>query len=76
MDTSTFFYLKEFTDAAKDSSAILQLFFIVIGLIALILSFFLIWTTFYSNIRDNICEFGIMRYNIFNSLFNYNIIII
>ena len=35
--------------------------FLVLGIIALILSFFLIWTSFYSNIRDNIEEYGIMR---------------
>ena len=35
--------------------------FLVLGIIALILSFFLIWTSFYSNIRENIAEYGIMR---------------
>ena len=48
-------------EAAEESSKILEIFFIVIGLIALILSFFLIWMSFYSNIRENICEFGILR---------------
>lgn len=33
----------------------------MIGLIALILSFFLIWTSFYNNIKDNITEYGIIR---------------
>ena len=35
--------------------------FLVLGIIALILSFFLIWISFYSNIRENIAEYGIMR---------------
>ena len=35
--------------------------FLVLGIIALVLSFFLIWTSFYSNIRENIAEYGIMR---------------
>ena len=35
--------------------------FMVLGMFALILSFFLIWTSFYSNIRENIAEYGIMR---------------
>ena len=48
-------------EAAKESSRILEFFFIIIGLIALILSFFLIWMSFYSNIRENICEYGILR---------------
>jgi len=47
--------------AAEEASDVLNLFFIIIGLIALILSFFLIWMSFYSNIRENICEYGIMR---------------
>jgi ABC-type antimicrobial peptide transport system permease subunit len=47
--------------AAEEASDVLNLFFIIIGLIALILSFFLIWMSFYSNIRENICEYGILR---------------
>ena len=35
--------------------------FLTLGIIALVLSFFLIWTSFYSNIRENIAEYGIMR---------------
>ena len=35
--------------------------FLVLGIIALVLSFFLIWISFYSNIRENIAEYGIMR---------------
>ena len=34
---------------------------LVLGIIALILSFFLIWISFYSNIRENITEYGILR---------------
>lgn len=48
-------------EEASSSAALLDYLFIAIGIIALILSFFLIWISFYSNIRDNICEFGIMR---------------
>ena len=48
-------------EAAEEASKVLEIFFIVIGLIALILSFFLIWMSFYSNIRENICEYGILR---------------
>ena len=35
--------------------------FLVLGIIALILSFFLIWISFYSNIRENIAKYGVMR---------------
>lgn len=51
----------EILKAAEDASDVLQIFFIIIGLISLILSFFLIWMSSYSNIRDNICEYGILR---------------
>ncbi len=53
--------LNDIISSARQSNDMLQIFFIAIGLIALILSFFLIWISFYSNIKDNICEYGIMR---------------
>ena len=40
---------------------VIEYIFLVLGIIALILSFFLIWTSFYNNIRENIAEYGIMR---------------
>ena len=51
----------DFLESAEKSSNILEMFFILIGLIALVLSFFLIWISFNANIRENICEFGIIR---------------
>ena len=40
---------------------VIEYIFLALGLISLILSFFLIWTSFYINIRENIAEYGIMR---------------
>ena len=44
---STFFYL--------------ELFYIIVGLVAMILSFFLILVSFVSNIRENSWELGVLR---------------
>ena len=54
-------YLDEIIETSNKIKRIMEYVFIVLGLIALILSFFLIWTSFYANIRENICEYGIMR---------------
>ena len=56
--------IDDIISSAQQSNNMLMFFYGAMGVIALILSFFLIWISFYSNIRDNICEFGIMRYNI------------
>jgi hypothetical protein len=39
----------------------LQVFFVVISLIAFVLSFFLLWVSNISNIKENIWEFGVLR---------------
>ena len=48
-------------DISQKVKNIIGYIFLVLGIIALVLSFFLIWTSFYSNIRENIAEYGIMR---------------
>ena len=53
--------LDDVIDISEKVKNVLGYIFIVLGIIALILSFFLIWTSFYSNIRENIAEYGIMR---------------
>ena len=40
---------------------VIEYIFFILGIISLVLSFFLIWTSFYNNIRENIAEYGIMR---------------
>ena len=54
-------FIDEIIETSNKIKKIMEYVFIVLGLIALILSFFLIWTSFYANIRENICEYGIMR---------------
>jgi ABC-type antimicrobial peptide transport system permease subunit len=60
-ETTNIMLVEDIMKATIKVRKIIEYFFIVVGLIALILSFFLIWTTFYCNIKDNICEYGIMR---------------
>lgn len=60
-DNTRSVFVDELIDSAKTAADILEYFFIVVGLIALILAFFLVWTSFYCNIKDNLSEYGIMR---------------
>jgi len=53
--------LDDIIEISQKVKKIIGSIFLVLGVIALVLSFFLIWTSFYSNIRENIAEYGIMR---------------
>ena len=53
--------LDDVIEISQKVKKIIGYIFLVLGIIALVLSFFLIWTSFYSNIRENIAEYGIMR---------------
>lgn len=53
--------INSLVEEANSTGIVLEYLFILIGIIALILSYFLLWVSFNSNIRDNICEFGIIR---------------
>lgn len=53
--------LSEIIDTVTRIKGVIEYIFLILGIIALILSFFLIWTSFYNNIRENIAEYGIMR---------------
>ena len=51
----------DISDIAEKIRYVIEYILLVIGIIALILSFFLIWISFYNNIRENIAEYGITR---------------
>ena len=53
--------LDSIIDTSEEVRKVVGYIFLVLGIIALILSFFLIWISFYSNIRENITEYGILR---------------
>ena len=51
----------DISDITEETKNVIEYILLIIGIIALILSFFLIWISFYNNIRENIAEYGIMR---------------
>jgi len=55
------FKLDDVIETSEKVKSVISYIFLVLGIIALILSFFLIWISFYSNIRENITNYGIMR---------------
>ena len=55
------FKLDDVIETSEKVKFIISYIFLVLGIIALILSFFLIWISFSSNIRENITNYGIMR---------------
>ena len=55
------FKLDDVIETSEKVKFVISQIFLVLGIIALILSFFLIWISFYSNIRENITNYGIMR---------------
>jgi ABC-type antimicrobial peptide transport system permease subunit len=57
----TSFLVDDIIETANTVGDIMGYIFLVLGIIALILSFFLIWTSFYANIKESICEYGITR---------------
>lgn len=55
------YFIEDFIQSSKKFTFASEIFFIVIGFVSVVLSFFLIMISFYSNIKDNICEYGILR---------------
>ena len=61
-DDSTFLLdVVELAEVADLTIVVMEIFFLVVGIIALILAFFLLWTSFQSNVRENSWEFGVLR---------------
>lgn len=46
---------------AEDTFMYINLFYIIVALVAMILSFFLILVSFVSNVKENSWEFGVLR---------------
>lgn len=55
------YFIEDFVQSSKKFTFASEIFFIVIGFVSVVLSFFLIMISFYSNIKDNLCEYGILR---------------
>jgi len=60
-DTMVVFNVAAFEKAVKSTTSLLQIFMILLGAIAFILSFFLLIISTTSNINENMWEFGVLR---------------
>jgi ABC-type antimicrobial peptide transport system permease subunit len=48
-------------DSTKDAVDLMNLFFELVGIIAMIMCFFILWLSFTANVEENIWEFGVLR---------------
>lgn len=53
---------QELVSTADAAVFMLQLFFVIVGFIAITLAFFLLWISTTANIRENVWEFGVLRF--------------
>ncbi len=53
---------KKQEEAADTTFLMLQMFLTIVASIAILLAFFLLWVSNISNIRENLWEFGVLRY--------------
>jgi len=53
--------VKQVVDQMQTAVDLLNLFFTIVGLIAMILCFFILWLSFTANVRENAWEFGVLR---------------
>jgi ABC-type antimicrobial peptide transport system permease subunit len=60
-DISLVFDLNDVRSTLESSLNLFQLFSVIVGIIALVLAFFLLLTSTYANIRDNIWELGVLK---------------
>lgn len=48
-------------EAAETSTQMLSLFLTIVGVIAMVLCFFILWLSFTANVQENTWEFGVLR---------------
>lgn len=48
-------------ESAEKTLVLIDVFYFIVGLIALILAFFMLVVSFSSNIKDNLWELGVLR---------------
>ncbi|CAG9323306.1 unnamed protein product [Blepharisma stoltei] len=60
-DETTLINVGDLVEVANQTVMIMQAFFIVTGIVALVLAFFLLWTNFSANVRENSWEYGVLR---------------
>lgn len=60
-ETTLLFDVNTLVDDAASTFFYLELFYVIVGLVAMVLSFFLILVSFVSNVRENSWELGVLR---------------
>jgi len=60
-DTTMLIDVVTLAETATTTMQAMEIFFIVVGLVALVLAFFLLWSSFNSNVRENSWEYGVLR---------------
>ncbi|KAA6395290.1 MAG: putative permease family protein [Streblomastix strix] len=52
---------QDMEETVHDTTVVLDIFYIVFGVIAILLCFFVLWISFTANVRENGWEFGVLR---------------
>lgn len=60
-DTTIMIDVIDLLDVTELTVLVMQMFFLFVGALALVLAFFLLWTSFSSNVRENSWEYGVLR---------------
>ena len=60
-DDYTLIDVQALKETANLTVVLMEIFFIAVGVIAFILAFFLLWTSFTANVQENSWEYGVLR---------------
>jgi ABC-type antimicrobial peptide transport system permease subunit len=60
-DTTMMFDVIDLLGVMELTVLVMEMFFLFVGALALVLAFFLLWTSFSSNVRENSWEYGVLR---------------
>ena len=60
-DLTILFDTQSFIDTSEQAFYFINLFYVIVAIIAMILAFFLILVSFMSNVKENSWEFGVLR---------------
>jgi ABC-type antimicrobial peptide transport system permease subunit len=53
--------VRSVVESTESATELLTLFFLIVGIIALSMCFFILWLSFIANVRENAWEFGVLR---------------
>lgn len=58
---STYTDMPDLIETVEDTVMVLDIFYIIFGVISIVLCFFVLWISFTANVRENGWEFGVLR---------------